>query len=509
MVALSSSSHRAPAPAAARHKPQVPGAVAHMRSGRGNWHLLSESELTELCLALGVPPEQTGTMTKVGLIAALRTRLVMSKHRGDHSASISRFERLPAPSFADSRVEARGSPPRRGLGDASQSHSRATERRSSRADVSSSRDTRSRSRPAGERRGKASTWKRSMHKNFDMTADDLNDMEETFRRQMQEGRAENAHAGWVAEANADSLHKTVAGTGEAENKLRWYENSVLEYGLQINSMVQQDIVGDAAAAAASSASFSLAAAPSGSTIAQHPAAGAPSGRMAAAPRSDQSELAAMSASFAKLERRMADASMTIDDSCRAAAVGSTVDEMLEAVQGSQQEAAGFAAAAAAVGGGGAARGVTVDDIRAAAAAAAASGGGGGVRSPESTGSQATSHASAESGASGGRAGGGGGALGLAPWLESGGQERFGAFDRDGNGVLDRGELESAVGTFLARGEGMGGDERDWAKALQASMPTGALDNPAAQEALRGGGEEWAQRLRRDMPGLSVEAQLRE
>lgn len=437
----------------------------HARSGRGNWHLLSESELTELCLALGVPPDQTGNMTKVGLIAALRTRLVMSKHRGVHGASSSRFERLPPPSFADSRVEAQGSPPRRGLGDASRSQARSRSRGA--LGDTSNRDA-TRTRQATGRRGRMSTWKRSAHKNFDMTVDDLNDMEETFRKRLHND-AYNKAAGWMAEQHP----LTLTSTGEAE---RSYENSVLEYGLQINSMVQQGTVGCA----------------DNSRI---------SGGIAAPGTNGRSELAAMDASFALLERRMADASMTIDDSCRAAAVGSTVDEMLDA------QAANTA---------------TTGTRRAATPAAARQGtgrDGGGVAeaSPDSTVASPESAASSQSVAASRVSsqgtetisGAAPGAFGLAPWLENGGAERFGLFDRDGNGVLDRQELEHAVGTFFSLGEGQ--NEEAWANAVQLGLKMNGMpkgETPEAREALKGG-EEWAERLRRDMPGLSVNAQLRE
>ena len=93
---------------------------------------------------------------------------------------------------------------------------------------------------------------------------------------------------------------------------------MLEYGLQINSMVQQGIEGDATAAAASTVGEM--AAPSDRRIGS-----ISSSRMNSETQHQQrisQELAALSASFAQLERRMVDASMTVDD-CRAAAVGST------------------------------------------------------------------------------------------------------------------------------------------------------------------------------------------
>ena len=436
-----------PAPKATASKELV-----RVRSGRGNWHLLSESELTELCLALGVPPEQTGTMSKVGLVAALRTRLLMSKHRGDHGSTISRFERLPAPMFADSRVEGHGSPPRRRLGDASRSHSRS--RSSGALGDTSNRDART--RRAAERRPKLSTWKRSANTRFDMTAEDLNDMEETFRQRLHsEPKADTA---WKAE----QLSSTSAGAGEAENKLRRYENSVLEYGLQLNSMLQQGIGGDDAA--------SFPAGGSGGPPEHSSSTGAGAGY--------HSDLEAMQHSFALLERRMADTSMSIDDSCRAAAVGSTVDELLS---GREEQGAYYTADG--------------NDSRAASPDSA--------RSARSAASQASSQGS-DAGAMAQ------GTLGLAAWLENGGTERFTQFDRDGNGVLGRHELETAVGTFLATGQGE--DAAAWTNAVQQrgrsyhGMPTGG--STEAQEALRAG-EEWAQRLRRDMPGLSVNAQLRE
>ena len=439
-----------------RHPPTKTTAsreLVHVRSGRGNWHLLSESELTELCLALGVPPEQTGTMSKVGLIAALRTRLVMSKHRGDHGPVTSRFERLPAPAFADSRVEGHGSPPRRGLGDASRAHSRS--RSSGALGDTSNRDTRT--RRAAERRPKLSTWKRSANTRFDMTAEDLNDMEETFRQRLHsEPKGDTA---WKAE----QLSSTPAGTGEAENKLRWYENSVLEYGLQLNSMLQQGIGGEDAAA-----SFPARGSGGPSEHSSSMAAGA----------GYHSDLEAMQRSFAQLERRMADTSVSIDDSCRAAAVGSTVDELLR----EREEPGAYDTAYG-------------NDSRAASPDSA--------RSARSAVSQVSSQGS-EAGASAH------GALGLAAWLENGGTERFSQFDRDGNGVLDRHELESAVSTFLAVGQGE--DATAWTNAVQQhgrsypGMPTG--ETSEAQAALRAG-EEWVQRLRRDVPGLSVNAQLRE
>eukprot|EP01043_Picozoa_sp_COSAG02_P010765 COSAG02_NODE_385_length_23394_cov_43.838807_17_plen_469_part_00 len=431
--------------------------VAQLRSGRGNWHLLSESELTELCLALGVPPEQTGTMSKVGLIAALRTRLVMSKHRGDHGPISSRFERLPAPSFADSRVEAQGSPPRRGLGDASRSHARRSRSSGALGDTTN-HDTRA--RLAAERRGNVSTWKRSAHKRFDMTAEDLHDMEDTFRKQMHSEAQGDSR--WTAE----QLPSRDTGAGEAENKLRWYENSVLEYGLQINSMVQQSIVGDAAGAAAPTPF-------AGTGDYAGPPGRSSMGTGTAARADGHSDLVAMQNSFAQLERRMADASMSIDDSCRAAAVDSTVDEMLQG----REDKPNFEPPV-----GGAAQGGGMTDVAA--------------TSPESARSAVTQASSQSSDGAGTAT-----LEGLAPWLENG---------RDGNGELGRHELESAVGTFLARGQGE--DEEVWANAVQRMgqtvqrMPTGGT--PEAQDALRGG-EEWAQRLRRDMPGLSVNARLRE
>jgi hypothetical protein len=418
--------------------------ASQMRSGRGNWHLLSESELTELCLALGVPPEQTGTMSKVGLIAALRTRLVMSKHRGDHGPISSRFERLPTPSYADSRVETQGSPARRGLGDASRSH---TYRASGALGYTANSDSRSRH---ATRRSNLSTWKRSGHKRFDMTTEDLNDMEDTFRKQLHS--EVKVEPGWMTE----QLPSKANGTSEAENKLRWYENSVLEYGLQINSMVQQGLVGYASGAVAPVADNG-----------EYP--DPPDRNSSSNDVGCPSDLVAMQHSFAQLERRMADASMTIDDSCRAAAVGSTVDEMLQ----ERDDKPTFEPAV----------GEAAQD--------------GVLTSPESARSAVTQASSQSSEGAGTEP-----LEGFAPWLENG---------RNGNGVLDRHELESAVGTFLARRHGE--DEEAWTNAArqlrqnaQRTMPTGRT--PEAQDALRGG-EEWAQRLRRDMPGLSINAQLRE
>ena len=413
-------------------KPQRPRELATTGArGRGNYHLLAESELTELCLALGVPPEQTGTMSKVGLIAALRTRLLMSKHRGDHGSSASRFERLPAPSFADSRMEVSAASRR-------ESGSFAHREAQPRGRAAESRRERERERSAAarggtERRSKGqSTWKRSGQKSFDMTADDLNDMEATFRQQMHHERAADAHGGWMADAQAQGMmaSQQPAAAAEAENRLRWFESSVLEYGLQINSMVQQGIGGDAANPA-SSFTFGASSAPD---LGGNAGLGPPPGGIYAG--GESSKLEALSASFAQLERRMSNASVSIEDSCLAAAVGSTVDEMLQ----------GMGAAAANTEAG--AYGLTLDEGTAGAAGVEAAldtglnrakGGGAGSPSGASSASSLGERA-------------GSGVPGMAPWLEAQGNEKFGKFDSDGNGLLDRGELESAVGAFFAQAQ---------------------------------------------------------
>ena len=59
-------------------------AVEHKQTS--NWGLLKESELRELIHALGGSPAETSTLTKHGLVAALRTRLLVQKHMGGERA---------------------------------------------------------------------------------------------------------------------------------------------------------------------------------------------------------------------------------------------------------------------------------------------------------------------------------------------------------------------------------------------------------------------------------------
>lgn len=461
-----------------------------MARGRGNWHLLSEAELTELLHALGCKPEQTSNMSKIGQIAALRTRLLMCKHRGDYpnttvavsaARSPSRFERLPPAPYADTRVvQVDGPRWARRESVIETSHVDHSARRSAGA----ARERKQEPAPRGILRNGSSRPDRAQQSQHStalrrqrpqLSSDDLQDMEETFRQQLRQ--------------EARSPEKPGEPTaGETEQKLRWYENSVLEYGLQINSMVQQSSVADRAPEAPSlgdkihqstaeqlMSSLSSVREPSlhGDDL---PAAlqqsvsqlqAAVEGGGAPDPSANLTE------QFAQMERELASAATTIDDSCRAGAVRETVDEVM----------AGKAPA------------VSLEEISNSSQISAGSAPGG-------------THGTS--------------AAGLVPWLEGAGGEYFRKFDANSDGGLDRKELERAVGAFLAAGGGE--DEARWSAALKAtSAPSGsssmassvhgseaepepALDAPASlaqamASAQRQGQseEQWAEALRQTMP----------
>lgn len=177
----------------------------------GRYHLLSMSELTELCLALGCDPKDTATMSKLALVSALRTKLTLSRQQrsacaraehGCHHPEIERSSPLPTP-----RSESPGSPRttnggrQRQARQGPQLHQQRTPRKAAGPHASTSQ--RRRSRPPAA-----------------LTVDKLEEMEQRCRREM---RVKQEHGQLVFHSEAGLTEHLWAGlhdTATTEEQLR-------------------------------------------------------------------------------------------------------------------------------------------------------------------------------------------------------------------------------------------------------------------------------------------------
>jgi hypothetical protein len=197
----------------------------------GNWHLLKESELKELIQALGGTPEETCGLSQSGLVAALTTRLVVHKCRvasraapafnrsaalavqTSHESSWRRPSGYPPelarPKFLPGRhTDSRGATLEEGRRSYRQEHPKADHHQQ---------------RPSVTSRNSSAT---QPHR--PLTSDDIGAMERACRLQLQREAAGTRAA----------APDYAAGASHMEQKLRWYEESVLDAGTQIDSMVQ-------------------------------------------------------------------------------------------------------------------------------------------------------------------------------------------------------------------------------------------------------------------------------
>jgi hypothetical protein len=275
---------------------------------------------------------------------------------------------------------------------------------------------------------------------WSLTATDLSSMERDCRRQLQR------------EAVASNPNKPLLEPS-VEQKLRWYEQSVLEAGMQINGMVHRSMVAagsihldratsppldqqlQAAAVASAGLSHETRQQEAVSLVAGEEQAGnffaAPDPTISSVSiAADVSGLSGASVavslddSFAQMERRLERTAKDIHDICRAQDVHTTVEEVLREGPLTKTPAAAAACAAAA--------GLSPGQD---------SGGAGGLSRVAEPRLPRWSPPTIESGRE-------------TPWQEMDG-EYFQKYDADNSGTLARDELHKAAAQYLAQGRGEG------------------------------------------------------